>query len=71
MSLTKGDRLVIKRGGHILTPDAGEAYHEFEVMEEPEAVSFKPDGSPVDASYVWQEGDVLTPGYVVKVRVIR
>ena len=34
MSLSKGDRLVIKRDGKILGPE-DEAYHEFEVMEEP------------------------------------
>ena len=33
MSLSVGDHLVIKREGKILTPDAGESYHEFEVME--------------------------------------
>ena len=35
MSLSKGDHLVIKRDGRILTSDAGESYHEFEVMEQP------------------------------------
>ncbi len=35
MSLAKGDHLVIKRDGKILTPDCGEAYHEFEVAETP------------------------------------
>ncbi|KKM77544.1 hypothetical protein LCGC14_1368900 [marine sediment metagenome] len=34
MSLAKGDHLVIKRDGKILGPE-DEAYHEFEVMEEP------------------------------------
>ena len=33
MSLSVGDHLVIKREGKILTPDAGESYHEFKVME--------------------------------------
>ncbi len=33
MSLSVGDHLVIKRDGKILTPDAGEAYHEYEVKE--------------------------------------
>lgn len=34
MSLSKGDHLVIKRGEKILGPD-DEAYHEFEVMDQP------------------------------------
>ena len=34
MSLSKGDHLVIKRGERILGPD-DEAYHEFEVMDQP------------------------------------
>lgn len=34
MSLRVGDHLVIKRDGVIIPPD-GEAYHEFEVMEQP------------------------------------
>ena len=34
MSLSKGDHLVIKRGEKILGP-ADEAYHEFEVMDQP------------------------------------
>ncbi len=45
MSLRVGDHLVIKRDGKILTPDAGEAYHEFEVTELPPS-EFK-DGSVI------------------------
>jgi len=35
MTIRLGDHLVIKRDGKILTP-ADEAYHEFEVVEEPQ-----------------------------------
>ena len=35
MSLRIGDHLIIKRDGVILDPES-EAYHEFEVMEQPE-----------------------------------
>ena len=34
MSLTMGDHLVIKRGDKIIGPE-DEAYHEFEVMQDP------------------------------------
>lgn len=44
MSLAKGDHLVIKRGEKILTP-ADEAYHEFEVMDNPAYVYAEP-GDP-------------------------
>jgi len=39
MTIRIGDRLVIKREGKILTPDAGEAYHEFEVLKQPSLVT--------------------------------
>lgn len=72
MSLAVGDRLVIKRNGVILTPDAGEAYHEFEVVDEPLAVAFHLDGAPLEDDYVWKEGDdELVQGYNIKVHVIK
>lgn len=45
MSLTKGDHLVIKRNGMILTPDVGEGHHEFEVVD-----------PNVDVKLVWADG---------------
>lgn len=45
MSLRIGDRLVIKRDGKILTPDAGEAYHEFWVVELESRSEKQADGS--------------------------
>ena len=71
MSLTKGDRLIIKRDGKILTPDAGEAYHEFEVMEDPVSYSFHADGTPLTPDYVYKEGDEIVQGYAVQIKVIR
>ena len=35
MTLTIGDRLLIKRNGMILTSDAGEAFYEYEVIDHP------------------------------------
>lgn len=37
MSLAKGDHVVIKRGEKIIGPE-DEAYHEYEVLEQPEYV---------------------------------
>ena len=71
MSLTKGDHVIIKRDGLILTPDAGEAYHEFEVIANPVATSFHADGSPLEVDYVWKEGDEISQGYSVELKVIR
>ena len=42
MSLSKGDHLVIKRGEKIIGPE-DEAYHEFEVMDQPSYVYPTPD----------------------------
>ncbi|KKN44447.1 hypothetical protein LCGC14_0692940 [marine sediment metagenome] len=41
MSIRVGDHLVIKRDGVIIT-EADEAYHEFEVVEEPR---YEPQGA--------------------------
>lgn len=57
MSLRVGDHLVIKRDGKIVDPDS-EAYHEFEVMEQPEHFS-APD------SKFW-----FKTGYRIKVEVV-
>ena len=71
MSLTKGDHLIIKRNGRILTPDAGEAYHEFEVMNDPVSTTAHLDGTPLEADYVWKVGDELVQGYSVEIKVIK
>ncbi len=71
MSLTKGDHVIIKRDGLILTPDAGEAYHEFEVMEGPVITAYHLDGTPLEADYAWVEGDKLLQVYVAKLKVIK
>ena len=71
MSLTKGDHLVIKRDGLILTPDYGEGYHEFEVVEDPVGTSLHVDGSPLETDYVFKEGDEIVQGYAVQLKVIK
>lgn len=71
MSLTKGDHLLIKRDGKILTPDAGESYHEFEVLDDPVATAFLPDGTTIGADYVHKEGVELTQGYTVRLGVVQ
>ncbi|GAF67343.1 unnamed protein product [marine sediment metagenome] len=58
MTLTKGDHLVIKRDGMILTPDCGESYHEHEVVSDPIY------GSP-------QEGEDRGSYVTVRLKVIR
>ena len=71
MSLIKGDHVIIKRDGLILTPDSGEAYHEFEVMEEPASIMYHSDGTPVEAPYVFKPGEEVVQGYAVQLKVIR
>ncbi len=71
MSLVKGDHVVIKRAGLILTPDSGEAYHEFEVMDEPLGVAYHLDGTPLEDDYVWKDGDELIQAYNVQLKVIK
>ncbi len=71
MSLVKGDHLVIKRGGLILTPDVGEAHHEFEVLDGPVITAFLPDGTPIGEDYVWEEGAELVHGYIVRLGVVK
>ena len=70
MSLIKGDHVIIKRGGLILTPDAGEAYHEFEVVNDPVSTSLRPDGTPL-APGEWKEGDEVVQGYDVQLKVLK
>ena len=71
MSLTKGDHLLIKRNGLILTPDAGEASHEFEVTSNPVSTVSHLDGTPLEADYVYVEGDKVVQGYTVKLKVVK
>lgn len=71
MSLTKGDHLLIKRDGKILTPDAGESYHEFVVLENPVSIASLPDGTPIGADYVHKEGVELIQGYTVRLGVVQ
>lgn len=48
MTLTKGDHLLIKRNGKILADEGGEAYVEFEVINQPRGAQIKDtDGSLV------------------------
>ncbi|KKM74102.1 hypothetical protein LCGC14_1403730 [marine sediment metagenome] len=70
MSLVKGDHLVIKRNGLILTPDVGEVYHEFKVMNEPIGTTYHLDGSPLEVDYEWKESDQFTHGYNVQLKVV-
>jgi len=70
MSLAKGDHLVIKRNGLILTPDAGEAYHEFKAMDVGMDTAYHLDGSPVEADYEWKEGDKLIQGLTVQLKIV-
>ena len=51
MSLRVGDHLVIKRNGVILDPES-EAYHEFEVMEQPEHIAAPGSKFPYKTGYV-------------------
>lgn len=58
MSLRIGDHLVIKREGKLITEE-DEAYHEFEVTEQPELFS-----AP-DSKFQYKTG------YTVKVEVVK
>ena len=76
MSLTKGDNLVIKRNGFILTPDVGEGHHEFEVIDYPTTyILVFADGTPCPTAGDWYEGKTLGVDYftafTVKLEVIR
>ncbi len=51
MSLRVGDHLVIKREGKIVSP-GDEAYHEFEVMAEPDWFSAPDSKFPYKTGYV-------------------
>lgn len=50
MSITKGDHLVIKRDGRIIGPE-DEAYHEFEVMQDPVYASVPDHDGKLVAGY--------------------
>ena len=76
MSLTKGDHLVIKRDGYILTPDVGEGNHEFFVLEYPQHGNLVfADGSPCPTAGNWYEEKVYGVDYfetiTVKLKVIQ
>ncbi len=72
MSLNKGDHVVIKRNGLILTPDGVEAYHEFEVIDNPVAIAYHADGCIIlEPGDTLEEGNEPIHGYAVKLRVIR
>lgn len=76
MSLVKGDHLVIKRNGMILTPDVGEGHHEFEVVNaDIENRLIWPDGTPVPTAGDWWQGKTLGVDYfeikVISVKVVR
>lgn len=71
MSIAKGDHLVIKRGDHIVGPEDGESYHEFEVLEtpEPSTIALR----DVKAGETISPGDyqhVFKSGYIVKLNVV-
>jgi len=66
MSLTKGDHVVIKRDGFILTPDCAEAYHEFEVVEHPVSIGVEVEDTTSDDGI-----STIVPGYEVLLRVIQ
>lgn len=78
MSLSKGDHLVIKRNGMILTPDVGESYHEFEVTDPYTGYQMvMADGSPLPkpATFSWfadkVEGRDWFAEYTIKIRMVK
>ncbi len=62
MSLALGDHLIISRDGKVLGPD-DEAFHEFEVIEQPEYMGVDPGGD--HPLRIWDSG------YMVRLKVIK